>query len=457
MLALLAPSWLPLVAALLGGMIIKWLLDLFFLRRGMFETQEALLTRERQITDLRHELNRSVEALKNRTTELDATVRAKAAAEALAAQKSAEHLEAGRKAEADFERLTRALEAERESAAALRGEVRTLLGHLAREREDRRAAESETLNLRLRSAVDAAGTLDRESALAGLRGALATAIGEADGLRPLLEATRNDLASQRTVNRALQDAVRLRDTTIEELRSKLSGAESEIRSVSGLLASQDEERARLEETRRALAEAEARGAAARAEADTARLELEALQTRRIDFDAALMLKEAQANAWEREYRNARGRAEAATAKAAQDARALEALRGELAACRTDLEAARTLAATDTEGMAADTTASRRLQDLETELATLSESHARLESQLGEARVSASRAEDLAEQLGIVEAELAALKLERSEASPPPPGDLETLLQDLDALTGERNRLAAEVAALKASGKGHDTD
>ena len=457
MLALLAPSWLPLVAALLGGMIIKWLLDLFFLRRGMFETQEALLTRERQVTDLRHELNRSVEALKNRTTELDATVRAKAAAEALAAQKSAEHLEDGRRTEAETERLARALATERDNADALRGEVHTLLGHLAREREDRRAAEAETLDLRLRSAVDAAEALDREATLASVRGALATATGEADGLRPLLEATRNDLASQRTVNRALQDAVRSRDTTIEELRSKLSGAESEIRSVSGLLASQDEERARLEETRRTLAEAEARGAAAQAEADAARLELEALQTRRTDFDAALMLKEAQANAWEREYRTARGRAEAATAKATQDVRAIEALRAELAACRTDLEAARAQAATATAGMVSDTPASRRLPDLEAELATLSESHARLESQLAEARVSASRAEDLAEQLGVAEAELAALKLERSDASTSPPGDLETLLQDLDALTRERNRLAAEVAALKASGKGLDTD
>ena len=77
MFALLASPWLPLAAAFLSGLLVKWLLDLFFLRRSIFETQGALLTRERQITDLRHELNRSVETLKNRTTELDATIKAK--------------------------------------------------------------------------------------------------------------------------------------------------------------------------------------------------------------------------------------------------------------------------------------------------------------------------------------------------------------------------------------------
>jgi chromosome segregation ATPase len=91
--------------------------------------------------------------------------------------------------------------------------------------------------------------------------------------------------------------------------------------------------------------------------------------------------------------------------------------------------------------------------LENELAVVSESHARLESELAETKALASRAEDLSEQLGTVEAELAALKL---EPTPSPSGDLETLFQDLDTLTHERNRLAAEVASLKASGTRPDS-
>jgi DNA repair exonuclease SbcCD ATPase subunit len=94
-----------------------------------------------------------------------------------------------------------------------------------------------------------------------------------------------------------------------------------------------------------------------------------------------------------------------------------------------------------------------MKDLETELAVVSESHARLESELAESKALASRAEDLSEQLGTVEAELAALKL---EPAPSPSGDLETLLQDLDTLTRERNRLAAEVAALKSTGTRPDS-
>ncbi|MFM7805458.1 MAG: extracellular solute-binding protein, partial [Verrucomicrobiota bacterium] len=209
------------------------------------------------------------------------------------------------------------------------------------------------------------------------------------------------------------------------------------------------------DVQQALTEAEARCTAARADADAARLQLESIQTQRIDFDAALMLKEAQANAWERECRAAKNRADTAARKSATDAQALESAKSELAACRIELEQARAATATPM----ADPGQARRIHELESELATVSESHARLESQLAETRAMASRAEDLAEQLGLVEAELASLKLESSPAASgqSSPGDLDTLLQDLDNLTRERNRLAAEVASLKASGAKPDSD
>lgn len=131
MFALVAPSWLPWAAAFLSGLLIKWLLDLFFLRRSMFETQQALQTRERQITDLRHELNRSIETLKNRTTELDANVRAKAAAEALAAQRLAENLAAAERAASEIGTLTQALSIHEATEVRLREEIQTLLGQVA--------------------------------------------------------------------------------------------------------------------------------------------------------------------------------------------------------------------------------------------------------------------------------------------------------------------------------------
>ena len=452
MLALLASPWLPLAAAFLSGLLVKWLLDLFFLRRSLFETQATLLTRERQITDLRHELNRSIETLKNRTIELDATVKAKAAAEALGTQRLSENLVIAERAAAELAQLRQARSEDASIAANLRAEVQTLLGHVSGERSLRRSAESEALDLNLHQATAASLASDQESALQSLRLARQLAVSENETLRPLIDQARHELAAQLTVNAALLGAVQLRDTTLEGLRTQLASAEAECQSVSQLLARQDEERKRLTEVQTALAEAEARCASSQAEADAARLQLESVQTQRMDFDAALMLKEAQANAWERECRNAKNRADTAVRKSATDAQALESLKAELAACQTELAAVNG-APTASAAPTADPALAQRMKDLETELAVVSESHARLESELAETKALASRAEDLSEQLGTVEAELAALKL---EPAPSPSGDLETLLQDLDTLTRERNRLAAEVAALKSTGTRPDS-
>jgi hypothetical protein len=227
MFALVAPSWLPWAAAFLSGLLIKWLLDLFFLRRSMFETQQALQTRERQITDLRHELNRSVETLKNRTTELDANVRAKAAAEALAAQRLAENLAAAERAASEIGTLAQALSIHEATEVRLREEIQTLLGQLAGESSERRSAESTALDLKLQLAAAASHSLDQSSALQSLRQALELATFEGDALRPLLEQARREWASQLTVNSALQGAVQLRGTTLEGVRTQLASAESE--------------------------------------------------------------------------------------------------------------------------------------------------------------------------------------------------------------------------------------
>jgi len=450
MFALLASPWLPLAAAFLSGLLVKWLLDLFFLRSSMFETQEALLTRERQITDLRHELNRSVETLKNRTIELDATVKAKTAAEALGAQRSAENLATAQRAAAELALLKQAKTEDEEIAANLRAEIHTLSGQGSMERSLRQSAESEVLDLKLQLATAAPLALDQEAALQSLRLAQQLAVSENETLRPLLDQSRRELAAQLTVNLALQEAVQLRDTTLEGARTQLASAEAECQSVSQLLTRQDEERTRFTEVQTTLAEAEARCAASQAEAAATRLQLETLQTRRMDFEAALMLKETQTNAWERECRTAKNRADTAGRKSAADAQALESMKAEFAAYRAETAEVKEAPSADP---ALGQALGQRVKDLETELAVVSESHARLESELAQTKALASRAEDLSEQLGTVEAELAALKL---EPAPSPSGDLETLFQDLDTLTHERNRLAAEVASLKASGTRPDS-
>lgn len=452
MFALVAPDWLPWAAAFLGGMLVKWLMDVFFLRRSMFETQQALVTRDRQITDLRHELNRSIETLKNRTTELDALVRSKTAAETLAAQRLAESLAAAARTASEIEALSEARSIGEASVVRLGEELRALRAEVEGERNRSRDALRTAQDLKLRLAEADAQSLDQSSAIQSLRQALGFATAEGDELRKLLEEARREWASQLTVNAALEGALQLRDTTLEGVRTQLASAESERQSVSQLLARQDEERSRLVEVQTALTDAEARCAAARGDATAARLQLESIQTQRIDFDAALMLKEAQSNAWERECRAAKNRADTAVRKSAADALTLESLKAEHAACLAELTTLKQTSASSqvSNPPLADVVSRERLKDLEAELAAVSESHARLESQLAETKALASRAEDLAEQLGNVEAELAAMKLE-PPATASASGDLDTLLNDLDTLTRERNLLAAEVASLKASG------
>lgn len=457
MFALIAPDWLPWAAAFLGGMLVKWLMDVFFLRRSMFETQQALVTRDRQITDLRHELNRSIETLKNRTTELDALVRSKTAAETLAAQRLAESLTAAARTASEIEALSEARSIGEASVVRLGEELRALRAEVEGERNRSRDALRTAQDLKLRLAEADAQSLDQSSAIQSLRQALGFATAEGDELRKLLEEARREWASQLTVNAALEGALQLRDTTLEGVRTQLASAESERQSVSQLLARQDEERSRLVEVQTALTDAEARCAAARGDATAARLQLESIQTQRIDFDAALMLKEAQSNAWERECRAAKNRADTAVRKSAADALTLESLKAEHAACLAELTTLKQTSASSqvSNPPLADVVSRERLKDLEAELAAVSESHARLESQLAETKALASRAEDLAEQLGNVEAELAAMKLE-PPATASASGDLDTLLNDLDTLTRERNLLAAEVASLKASGARTDS-
>jgi len=74
--------WLILLACFLGGMTFKWVMDVFFLRHAYRENEQKLNQREAEFTTLKHEHSRALTDLKNRLTELEATSKAKALAEA---------------------------------------------------------------------------------------------------------------------------------------------------------------------------------------------------------------------------------------------------------------------------------------------------------------------------------------------------------------------------------------
>jgi len=474
----LTQHWLLVAAAFLSGLLVKWLLDLFFLRRSIFDTREQLSTRERQLTDARHEQARTSETLKNRLIELDSTSKAKLAAEALAARRARE-LEA---AAEEVAGLRQQLERETARSAALSERVSMLEIRLDRSSTEISQIQSRSLDLSLRLAEAEATVVGQAEALAELRAIRESLTGSRDAVFARLLDAEAGLAAQQEVHLALQDALLSRDTTIAGQRSQLASLDLERRSVADLLAARDAEAGRLADSLAHLSPLKPQLAAAEASLAKIRTQLDSATRVRDESEAALKRRDHELTEWERkaqEYQSAFDDAarensrisqelaritaqasgasaalkQAEAAKASSDSR-LAALAAENTALRKDLESGDTasggfrdeLQRAKSELSAA--TAARTAT--ESELAAVSESHAQLEAQLVEARQSASRAEELAEQLGTVEAELAVLRALPRE---PAPAELETVLNDLDQVIRERNGLAAELALLRSKSAG----
>lgn len=490
-------QWLVVAVAFLTGLLVKWLLDLFFLRRSLFETRAQLTAREQQLTESRHEHSRTSEALKNRLIELDATSKAKAAAEGLAARRGREieTLQAGMETLGGRCRL---LEDRGLALDQLVSELRHLRDSALAAEAD---ARSELLGLRLDQAVKDARIGSQETALHELRAIRESLIEERDGIFARCIAAEADLAGQRSVNRALTEAVAYRDTALAGQGSRVAELESELRSVSDLLASHDSEVARL----KGLAgQADAlRQQRTEAESELARLkgQLDSATRLREEAVAALRRREAEAAEWERkavEYQSAFDDAAKENARIGQDLSRSQAATTAAATAQKSAEAARLAAEERAEELAAalraaesrlkealanppaqvappppvtpptapssapDPAVKRRIEaaekaasmaetarlSMEAELVAVSESHARLESQLAELRPQASRADDLAEKLAQLETELVQLRGAGTGAK----GDLDSLLNDLDQVTRERNELAAELALLRSQGR-----
>jgi hypothetical protein len=178
--------WVSLLAAMLAGMVAKWLLDVFFLRSEMFGLRRRLSDRERDLTDLRHEHGRSLQELKNRLTELDATAKAKAVALASLAAREGE------------------LAGLRESERSLSDQVQVAEARVATLSSELAALEQTSAGSRAQ-----ASELEAELARAGTR--------EAGLIR--------DLASIQSVRDVLEVGVRTRDSQIVELAARGHGAD----------------------------------------------------------------------------------------------------------------------------------------------------------------------------------------------------------------------------------------
>lgn len=405
--------WASLLAALLLGLLLEWVLELFFLRRRQFDLERRLNERERDYTELRHEHGRALTDLKNRLTELDATQKAKLLVENQVASRDRE-------------------------LAALRQQAASQAADLARQAE---------IAQRL------------EHAEAGERAAAARA-----------EELAREVEARESVHAALEAALRNRDATVADRQNRIESLEAERRAVSEALARADAElgvlRPRAEEA--AALDADLRAAReARAAAEAARNR----QAEQVD-PLAGEVRRLEAELEQARQQGDRGREELTDRAVAAESRVAGAearvagLEADLARARADWE--NTAAALD-KSRAAEAGLRQRVMELEEQALA----HPGLPFVVSPAATPAGPDPEIAERLAALEAELAAVsdsharlegelrasreetdalrgRLEAAARTPETGPDLESVLADLDAVSRERNDLAAQLAALRSA-------
>lgn len=420
--------WGVLLVTLLLGMVVKWLLDLFFLRSEMFGLRRRLTDRERDLTDLRHEHGRSLQELKNRLTELDATAKAKMVVSSTLAARETELAELR----------------ERERQGLLRAD----------------SAEGK-LALAIQEASSAKAQMEE----------LAFRCGQAEERGKQLEAGavhfEANTAVLTSVRDALEAAVRDRDRSISELASSVQELRAKIE-----MQEETSTGARLAADRMGLEMAEIRGRFESEERLRQSLEMD-LRAARIQLEAATRAKAvADANLKRREMELAEneqrsGEMQRGMEESAREAARLSAensrLQGEVGRLTSAVAVSRT---TDAASRVAEVERSRLADEVKALRSDL-EAQSRLRSGLEavakaqEAAVSELRLQVSAaiSQRRAVEAELEAVSashavLESRLAAvtgPANDGDdrLRAALAELEEMTAERNRLSADLAVLRS--------
>lgn len=420
--------WGVLLVTLLLGMVVKWLLDLFFLRSEMFGLRRRLTDRERDLTDLRHEHGRSLQELKNRLTELDATAKAKMVVSSTLAAREAELAELR----------------ERERQGSHRADVAEGKLVLAVQEASSAKTRMEELALRCGQAEEGSKQLEAE-----------VVHHEANA------------AVLMSVRDALESAVRDRDRSISELASSVEElrARTELQvetSASARLAADHmalevvEVRGRFEseERMRQALEADLRGV---------RTQLEAATRAKAVADANLKRREMELA--ENEQRS--GEMQRGMEEAAREAARLSAensrLQGEVgrltsaAAVSRTTDAASRVAELERSRLADEVKALRSDLEAQSRLRSGLEAVAKAqEAAVNELRLQVSAATSqrraLEAELEAVSASHAALESRLALViAPPEDGDdrLKAALADLEEMTAERNRLSADLAVLRS--------
>ncbi len=415
--------------AFVAGLWVKWLFDLFFLRRTFFDTRETLITRERELTQLRHEQTRISETYKNRLVELEAVTHAKLSAEKKATQCSQELELATKNSQAAQTSLDLALARHFSHTTEMTG----LESQFESATNELVALRSETLNSSLRLAELQAVVTGQDRSLTelhALRESLALARDEVLGR--FLEVSLH-LNSLQAVRIQLEETLALRDLSISELRSQLTPLQTE-KDQGALATNQDETLSR--ELLARTTELSTAQASAQEYLEAYNEAVLENQTITVERDRLLAHSSTAQALLATRLTEATAEIEALRASHLSASDTTEPLSGRLNQALIDLHESTSLRTT-----------------LEAELAAVSESHARIESDLVENRYLASRAEDLAEHLGVAEAELSALRTQANGTLPSL--DNEILLIELEQANRDRKKLNAELALLKARTSGED--
>ncbi len=423
--------WVSLLAAMLAGMVVKWLLDVFFLRSEMFGLRRRLTDRERDLTDLRHEHGRSLQELKNRLTELDATAKAKAVALS--------------------------------SLAAREGELAGL-----RERERSLSEQVQVADARVSTLASELAALEQTSA--GSRAQVTELEAELARAGSREAVLIRDLACVQCVRDVLEAGVRARDSQIDELTTRVTelteGLSTESRDLGRVRADLGRMEGDLASTRAKLEQVQAARDGLEKELLAARSQAEAVTRGRAVAEASLKRREMELAENEQRAGEMQRALEEASREAARVGAENQRLLGEVArhsamattsrgndAAAKAVEAERARLADEVKALRSDMEAQVRIRaGIEAVAKAQEAAAAELRLQLA-AATSQRRALDA--ELEAVSASHAALE-KRLAAGAGSDDRLASALAELDDLTRERNTLAAELAALRADRGGGDS-
>jgi chromosome segregation ATPase len=223
--------WLVLLAAVLVGMLIMWLLELFILRRNVKRTQNdleaSLKKRDAELQDAQTNLTQTNAALKSKNDELQSTLNARAAADNQVADLKSQ-----------LAKTTTELDSTRQARQKAEATLTSTQAELDDTRAHQRGAVAEVAKLTAMAAATAATVKALETSKSDLSGQIETLNGELATTRAESEQLSSSLAETSAARASLEselDATKQRAGDLEGMTHALEGQVGELESKNSAL------------------------------------------------------------------------------------------------------------------------------------------------------------------------------------------------------------------------------